>query len=165
VKKIGNPALLIGNRTVASEVQGVVSSHVEPVEAAFCHNVLEVVCHHVSGIDKAVDSVEALGLLSILERAGVHRSIITSHAFVLETFGSAIPPGLGSLSVDRSQTVDGLHKDSLLGNGAVSGRKHGLVVNFAVIFEHAGKVRTVNLVQVGLGLGHTLLSVVGNSVD
>jgi len=146
-------------------MQRVVSSHIEPVEAAICHNVLEVVSHHVSGINKAIDSVEALRLFNILERDGVHRSVITGHALVLETFGSTIPPGLGSLGIDSSQTVDGLHKDCILRNWTVSGCKHALVVDFAVIFEHASEVRTVNFVQVGLGLSHTLLGVIGNSVD
>lgn len=76
-------AVLIRDHRITTEVQGIISSNIEPVKLArLSSNILEIVRHKIHGVHQSVHGVEAVGLSSIFD--GVTSTLC--HTLILETF-------------------------------------------------------------------------------
>lgn len=104
-------AVLISNGEITQKVDWVVSDGVEPSELAWLNDVLEVVDEQVSSVNETVDSVEALRLGQVLN--GLLSTL--DQTLILETVSDTVEPGSDTLSVESTDTLDGLADKDLLG--------------------------------------------------
>ena len=124
-------------------------------------DVLKVVEQGFNRVLVVPDRVEAVGLGDLGNRLGDSvNTVLRHHAAVLKTLSETDKRRLGRLSVDRGQLV----QVNVIGTGADAAGTECLVGGDAVFVEKADETLTVDLLQVALSLGDSLLSVSGRSI-
>lgn len=105
----------------------------------------KIVAHHVSRVNQAVHSVEAVRLHSVgnISSAGALESR------VLQSLRKTVDPGGCGLSIDSADTKNRLR---VVANWTNSSSTKSLVGEFTLFVEHADKTFAVDFLEVRLGL-------------